>query len=51
MSDEPPSAAKLRAQADHARGLALSLSPNDEIARRLRQLADELDAEAETLAP
>ena len=51
MLDGPPSAAALRAQADHARELARGLSPNDETARRLRQVADELDAEAETLAP
>ena len=51
MLDGPHSAATLRAQADHARELARGLSPNDETARRLRQVADELDAEAETLAP
>ena len=51
MLGEPPSAAALRAKADHARELARALSPNDETARRLRQVADELDAEAETLGP
>ena len=37
------------AQADHARDLANVLSPLDEIARRLRQVADELEAEADVL--
>ena len=49
MVDEPPSAAELRAQADHARDLANVLSPRDETARRLRQVADELEAEADVL--
>ena len=45
-----PSAAtstELRAQADHARDLANALSPRDETARRLRQVADELEAKAD----
>ena len=40
---------ELRAQADHARDLANVLSPRDETARRLRQVADELEAEADVL--
>ena len=49
MVDERPSAAELRAQAHHARELARALSPSDETARRLRQLADDLEAEADAL--
>jgi len=44
-----PSAAtstELRTQADHARDLANALSPRDETTRRLRRVADELEAEA-----
>jgi hypothetical protein len=49
MVDEPPSAAELRARAERARALANGLLPNDETARRLRQVADELEAEANAL--
>ena len=49
MVDEPPSTAELRTRADHARDLANALSPSDETARRLRQLADDLEAEADAL--
>jgi hypothetical protein len=54
MSDEPPSSnyktpEQLRAQAHRARELANGLLPSDETARRLRQLADELEAEADAL--
>ena len=49
MVDEPPSAAELRARAERARALANGLLPNDETARRLRQVADELEAEADAL--
>ena len=49
MVDERPSAAELRAQAHHARELARALSPSDETACRLRQLADDLEAEADAL--
>jgi hypothetical protein len=50
MSEEPPPPAetptKLRAEAQHARAMARSLPTDDETARRLRQLADELEAKA-----
>ena len=49
MPNEPPSSktpAELRAQAHHARELARELLPNDELGRRLRRLADDLEAEA-----
>ena len=49
MVDESPSAAELRARAGRARVLANGLLPNDETGRRLRQVADELEAEAEAL--
>jgi hypothetical protein len=52
MANEPPSSktpTELRAQAHHARDLANGLLPNDETARRLRQVADELEAEADAL--
>ena len=42
-------AAELRAEADHARKLARALLPNDELGRRLRCLADGLEAEADAL--
>ena len=41
--------AELRAQAHHARELARELLPNDELGRRLRRLADDLEAEADAL--
>ena len=52
MPNEPPSSktpAELRAQAHHARELARELLPNDELGRRLRRLADDLEAEADAL--
>jgi hypothetical protein len=49
MVDDSPSVATLRAQAHRARDLADGLLPSDETRRRLRQVADELEAEAEAL--
>jgi hypothetical protein len=54
MSDEPASSnyktpGQLRAQAYRARQLANGLLPSDETARRLRQVAAELEEKANAL--
>lgn len=49
--DDPFRAAELRAQAHHARELACSQPPGDALTRRLLQIADEMEAEAEALEP
>ena len=45
LSAETP--AELRAVAEHPRRLARGLRPNDETARRLAEIADELEARAD----
>jgi hypothetical protein len=52
MANESPphkTASELRAEADHARKLARELLPNDEVGRRLRRFADELEAQADAV--
>jgi PHD/YefM family antitoxin component YafN of YafNO toxin-antitoxin module len=49
MSKDPPPIAELRAQAQRYREFALDLLPRDPGARRLREIADDLEAQAEAL--
>jgi hypothetical protein len=52
MPKEPPPAetpAELRAKAQHARALARNLPIGDELERRLREIAAELEAQADAL--